>query len=234
VKGLCFVGMALVACGGPVASQPQPIEAEPRALLEAVRRHDASAITALLADDVTAIASDGGVTGVATATQALSTLTLASDALIEAHHGVARVTEADGTLLFVQSDGAGHISQVVRFAPADHVEASATITAYQQSWNVAGAARIPLLEQGWSTTGTYLDPTAKGVGRDGLGQVIDAFRARVPGVRLDGHADALGVPGWVTFSWTAVAGSDTIEGFDVAQLDGAGQVALIAGFFSKR
>lgn len=226
--------IAFAACNAPIAAPLLPTEPEPRQLLEAVRRHDDTAITALLADDVTAFGSDGGTNGPASVSQLLSGVTLAPDAGVEAHHGVARVTQADGTLLFVHTNGAGRIAEVVQFAADRHATPGAEVTDYQQAWNVDAATRGPLLQRGWAPDGTYLDPTANGTGRDGLSVVIDAFRARVPGVRLDAHDDALSVPGWVTFSWSAVAGASTIDGFDVARLDAAGQVSLIAGFFSKR
>jgi hypothetical protein len=162
-------------------------------------------------------------------------LSIPPGALIDAHHDVARLSLEDGSLLFVRSDGAGTVTEVVHFPASGPSDTPAQVKAYQDSWNVEDGPRTALLTSGWSASSRYEDPTASALGPGGLSRVIDDFRAQFPGSTLAADPELQRVTGgWVTFGWTLASGSSTLKGFDVGQLDEAGRPQFIAGFFSPR
>ncbi len=228
--------LSFAACGAPAPGPTkQPLDPVPGQFLEALRGGDGGVAFTLCAQDVAFFASDVEVHGVAGVQDAVSKLGVPPAAIIDKHHGVARLTLGDGSTLFVRSDDAGHVTEVVRFPAGTNAETPSSLVAYQDAWNVDASGRAPLLKSGWTAASRYLDPTAEGIGPEGLSKVIDALRAQFPGSRLDAAPGVQRVTGgWVTFDWVLTSSSSELHGFDVARVDEAGTPAFIAGFFSSR
>jgi hypothetical protein len=120
-------------------------------------------------------------------------------------------------------------------APADP-RAEALVAEYCAAWSTPDAARRErLLEKVWASDGTYTDPTAHVAGRAALGAHIGATlgRAFPPGARfvvasrVDAHHGAF------RFAWRVVAadGRVLMEGLDYGEMDDAGRIRRIVGFF---
>jgi hypothetical protein len=107
---------------------------------------------------------------------------------------------------------------------------------YIAAWNETDpSARRALIDEVWSPGGRYIDPMAEVTGRDQLDAVIDAVQAQFTGLtfRLAGTVDAH--HDQARFSWElGRGGTDAIViGFDVAQRDADGRLALVLGFLDK-
>jgi len=99
----------------------------------------------------------------------------------------------------------------------------------------APSARRVLISEVWAENGRYIDPLAEVAGRDEIDTVITAAQAQFPGMRfrlasaVDAHHEQ------ARFTWEL--GPDGAEapvvGFDVAQRDGDGRLALVLGFLDK-
>ena len=108
------------------------------------------------------------------------------------------------------------------------------VDTYAAAWDETDAhARGLLLEECWATDGVYVDPTARAEGRDALSRHIAGFHAQRPGYRIavttspDGHGPHL------RFGWAMKRpdGSVELEGMDYAEVDNAGRLTRIVGFF---
>jgi hypothetical protein len=107
---------------------------------------------------------------------------------------------------------------------------------YIAMWNETDAsARRVLIDEVWSEGGQYIDPLAEVVGRDQIDAVIAAAQAQFAGLtfRLAGPVDAH--HDQARFSWQlGPDGADAlVVGFDVAQRDSDGRLALVLGFLDK-
>jgi SnoaL-like domain len=107
---------------------------------------------------------------------------------------------------------------------------------YIATWNETDpSARRALIDQVWSANGQYIDPLAEVTGRDQIDAVIAAAQAQFTGMsfRLGGIVDAH--HDQARFSWEL--GPDGAEplviGFDVAQRDADGRLALVLGFLDQ-
>lgn len=96
-------------------------------------------------------------------------------------------------------------------------------------------ARRALVEQVWAPDGMLIDPPIDGVGHDGIVAMVDAVLGHYPGhvfartTGVDVHHDV------ARYGWklTAPGGDVVLTGMDVADLDGAGRLVRIVGFFGE-
>jgi hypothetical protein len=107
---------------------------------------------------------------------------------------------------------------------------------YIAAWNETDPqARRALIDEIWSSDGRYVDPLAEVTGRDQFDAVIAAAQAQFAGMtfRLAGTVDAH--HDQARFTWElGPDGTDAIVvGFDVAQRDASGRLALVLGFLDK-
>ena len=107
---------------------------------------------------------------------------------------------------------------------------------YIAVWNETDpSARRALIDEVWSADGRYIDPLVEVAGREQLDAVVAAAQAQFAGMRfrlggtVEGHHDQ------ARFTWEL--GPDGTEpivvGFDVAQWDADGRLALVLGFLDK-
>ena len=107
---------------------------------------------------------------------------------------------------------------------------------YIATWNETDpSARRALIGQVWSEGGRYIDPLADVTGPDQIDAVIGGAQAQFGGMtfRLVGAVDAH--HDQARFTWElGPDGTDAIVvGFDVAQADADGRLALVLGFLDK-
>lgn len=119
-------------------------------------------------------------------------------------------------------------------APVPPMALESALTTYAAAWGEAGVGgRRQLLQRVWSDKGTYTDPTVQLQGRDALVAHIGAFQEKLPGARIqittkiDAHHNAF------RFGWRIVSASGTAlsEGMDYGEVDAAGRITRIVGFF---
>jgi hypothetical protein len=108
------------------------------------------------------------------------------------------------------------------------------VATYAAAWDETDAdARGRLLEECWAAEGVYVDPTARAEGREGLSRHIAGFHDRWPGYRIDLTTNADGHGSHLRFGWAMKRpdGSVELEGMDYAEVDDAGRLTRIVGFF---
>ena len=113
---------------------------------------------------------------------------------------------------------------------------SVSLDAYAAAWNESDAAkRAAHLETAWAVDGVYCDPTARVTGRDALSEHIGSLRESLGEFEITSTSAYDEHHGFVHWRWrmTKDSGEPMIDGFDVAQIDDNGQVALIVGFFEQ-
>jgi hypothetical protein len=108
---------------------------------------------------------------------------------------------------------------------------------YLAAWNETDQAkRRILVDEVWAPDGSYTDPLADVQGREAIDGLIGAVQAQFPGFvftlggAVDAHHDQ------VRFTWNlgpAGAAEAPVVGFDVAVLDGAGQIGSVYGFLDR-
>ena len=107
---------------------------------------------------------------------------------------------------------------------------------YIATWNeTEPSARRALIDEVWSEGGQYIDPLASVAGRDQIDGVIAAVQAQFAGMTfrlasaVDAHHDQ------ARFTWElGPDGADAlVVGFDVAQRDADGRLALVLGFLDQ-
>jgi SnoaL-like domain len=108
---------------------------------------------------------------------------------------------------------------------------------YLAAWNETDAAKRRSLVDGlWAADGSYTDPLADAHGRAEIDGLIGAVQAQFPdfvftlGGAVDAHHDQ------ARFTWhlgPAGAAEPVVIGFDVAVLDGDGQLRSVYGFLDK-
>jgi hypothetical protein len=111
------------------------------------------------------------------------------------------------------------------------------IERYLAAWNETDAVkRRSLVDEVWAPDGSYTDPLADVRGREAIDGLIGAVQQQFPGFvftlggAVDAHHDQ------VRFTWhlgPADAAEPVVVGFDVAVLDGAGQLGRVYGFLDK-
>jgi hypothetical protein len=107
---------------------------------------------------------------------------------------------------------------------------------YIATWNEADpSARRALIEEVWSADGRYIDPLADVAGRDQIDAVISAVQAQFTGMtfRLAGTVDAHHDQARFTWELGPDGTEALVVGFDVAQWDADGRLALVLGFLDK-
>jgi hypothetical protein len=108
---------------------------------------------------------------------------------------------------------------------------------YLAAWNETDPAkRRALVDEVWAEDGSYTDPLAAVRGRAEIDGLIGAVQQQFPGFvftlggTVDAHHDQ------ARFTWNlgpAGAAEAPVVGFDVAVLDGAGQIGSVYGFLDK-
>jgi hypothetical protein len=107
---------------------------------------------------------------------------------------------------------------------------------YIASWNETDpSTRRALVDEIWSENGRYVDPLAEVTGRDQIDAVIAAAQAQFAGMmfRLAGPVDAHHDQARFTWELGPDGTEAVVIGFDVAQRDAAGRLALVLGFLDK-
>ncbi|MCW2605692.1 MAG: hypothetical protein JWO60_385 [Frankiales bacterium] len=108
------------------------------------------------------------------------------------------------------------------------------IGAYGQAWLCEDAQeRRALLERCWAPGAVYCDPLAHVVGAQALSDHIAGTQAALGGGRVEVTAEAVRHHDSAHFPWavTDAAGATVMTGFDVVQLDDAGRITRLTGFF---
>ncbi len=111
---------------------------------------------------------------------------------------------------------------------------SAVVDRYMAAWNEPDPeARRALLDECWAQAGIYCDPSGRATGRDGLCAHIGSFQEWRPGTRSEVTSSVDEYDGCLRFSWRMLAADGTValEGTDFGELDGAGALRRIIGFF---
>jgi hypothetical protein len=107
---------------------------------------------------------------------------------------------------------------------------------YLAAWNETDAARRrKLVDELWTDDGSYTDPLADAHGRAEIDGLIGAVQDQFPdfvftlGGPVDAHHDQ------ARFTWhLGPAGAEPVViGFDVAVLNGGGQIRSVYGFLDK-
>jgi hypothetical protein len=107
---------------------------------------------------------------------------------------------------------------------------------YIAAWNETDpAVRRQLIDEVWAPNGRYVDPLAAVEGRDGIDATIEAVQGQFPGLKfslagpVDAHHDQ------ARFIWELGpdGGDPIVVGFDVAERDAEGRLALVLGFLDK-
>lgn len=107
---------------------------------------------------------------------------------------------------------------------------------YIATWNETDpSARRALIDQIWSKDGRYVDPLAEVAGRDQIDAVIAGAQAQFAGMtfRLAGAVDAHHDQARFTWELGPDGAGAVVVGFDVAQRDADGRLALVLGFLDK-
>ena len=107
---------------------------------------------------------------------------------------------------------------------------------YIASWNETDpSARRALIDEIWSENGRYVDPLAQVTGREQIDAVIAAAQAQFAGMmfRLAGTVDAHHDQARFTWELGPDGTEAVVIGFDVAQRDADGRLALVLGFLDK-
>jgi hypothetical protein len=114
--------------------------------------------------------------------------------------------------------------------------ADAVVDSYFQMWNETdGDRRLAAITRAWTPGGSYVDPmhVASGVGE--LDAMAAGLQQHYPGHRfrltdpVEAHHDR------ARWGWEFVApdGTTVISGVDFAQLDQAGRLREVVGFFAQ-
>jgi hypothetical protein len=107
---------------------------------------------------------------------------------------------------------------------------------YIAAWNETDpSARRALIEEIWAEDGRYVDPLAEVTGRDQIDAVIAAAQAQFAGMtfRLAGPVDAHHDQARFTWQLGPDGADAVVVGFDVAQRNADGRLALVLGFLDK-
>ncbi|HXC85396.1 MAG TPA: nuclear transport factor 2 family protein [Trebonia sp.] len=107
---------------------------------------------------------------------------------------------------------------------------------YIATWNETDpSARRAMIEETWSADARYTDPLADVTGHDQIDALLAAAQAQFSGLtfRLVGDVDAHHDQARFTWELGPDGGEAVVVGFDVAQRDAGGRLALVLGFLDK-
>jgi hypothetical protein len=110
------------------------------------------------------------------------------------------------------------------------------ITAYAAAWTETDEQRrLALLETAWATGAVYCDPLDHVVGREALSAHIAATQAQLAGGTISVVSEPVRHHDSAFFRWTMAdaSGSPVMTGWDVVQVDEAGRIARLTGFFDN-
>jgi hypothetical protein len=110
------------------------------------------------------------------------------------------------------------------------------IAAYGAAWlETDDARRMSLLETAWAPDAVYCDPIDVVEGREALSAHVAATQASLAGGRVAVTSDPVRHHDSAFFRWTMTdaGGAVVLTGFDVVQLDDAGRIARLTGFFDS-
>jgi hypothetical protein len=87
----------------------------------------------------------------------------------------------------------------------------------------------------WAADGELLDPPLEGRSLDEITALTDVVLAHYPGHRFERTTDVDEHHGWARYGWALLdpEGAVVLTGTDVAQLDDAGRLTRIVGFFGE-
>jgi hypothetical protein len=107
---------------------------------------------------------------------------------------------------------------------------------YIAAWNETDAARRrKLVDELWSEDGSYTDPLADAHGREEIDGLIGAVQQQFPGFvfTLGGTVDTHHNQARFTWHLAPSGAEPVVIGFDVAVLNGGGQIRSVYGFLDK-
>ena len=95
------------------------------------------------------------------------------------------------------------------------------------------ANRAPLVAQVWSDEGQLIDPPFDGLGHEAIAAMADTVLAHYPGHTFQRTTVVDEHHGFARYGWALVApdGTPAVTGTDFVQLDDAGRIRRILGFF---
>ena len=108
------------------------------------------------------------------------------------------------------------------------------IAAYAAAWlETDPQRRRALLETAWADDGVYSDPLDHLTGREALADHIGGTQAQLAGGSIAVTTEPVRHHDSAFFRWTMTDASDAVAltGWDVVQLDDAGRIARLTGFF---
>ncbi|MBV8713914.1 MAG: nuclear transport factor 2 family protein [Chloroflexi bacterium] len=115
-----------------------------------------------------------------------------------------------------------------------NASAEATVLAYLRAYVTPDMSeRRALLDQCWAEDGVYQDPNTRLEGRTNMLASIESFHQRLPGATFKMASGVDEHHGMLRFRWTMLGADGTaqVEGFDIGELDAAGRLKRITGFF---
>lgn len=110
------------------------------------------------------------------------------------------------------------------------------IQAYEEAWRETNsAARLKAIRTFWLESSTYVDPAASVKGPVALNTMIDGFIKQFPGAILEGDP-LLAKDNAYTWNWRIFDANRKllIAGRDYAELDGAGHITKLVGFWETQ
>ncbi len=111
------------------------------------------------------------------------------------------------------------------------------IERYIAAWNETDPSqRRGLVDALWAADGSYTDPLADARGRAEIDGLIGAVQEQFPGFAFSLGGPVDGHHNQARFTWhlgPASGGEPVVIGFDVAVLDGGGQIRSVYGFLDK-
>jgi hypothetical protein len=108
------------------------------------------------------------------------------------------------------------------------------IAAYGAAWlEPDESQRGRLLETAWAADAVYCDPLTQLAGRDALSAHIAATQAQLVGGTIAVVTEPVRHHDSAFFRWSMAdaTGSTVLTGWDVVQLDDAGRITRLTGFF---
>ena len=110
------------------------------------------------------------------------------------------------------------------------------IAAYAAAWvETDPQHRRALLETAWADDGVYSDPLDHLTGRQALADHIGGTQAQLAGGQIAVTTEPVRHHDSAFFRWTMTdpSGAVALTGWDVVQLDDAGRIVRLTGFFDQ-
>ena len=108
------------------------------------------------------------------------------------------------------------------------------LAAYGAAWlETDPERRRALLEIAWAPDAVYCDPVDRVAGREALAAHVESTQEMLPGGRVEVTSEPVRHHDNAFFRWSMIDGdgNEVLTGFDVVQLDDAGRIARLTGFF---